>query len=780
MAQVIAKIVFVSGEAFIRDGAGNSRRARAGEPLREGETLVTGSGAQVQVAFEDGRDMVLGSNQTLFLDVSVAAETKPDATDSALLAGSGDVDKIVQALNEGGDLDAVVEDTAAGAAGSAGDSGHSFVRLMRITETVDPLEFQFETPGGTGEAQLAATVENIPPIVVEGVSSPISLEGEDLVFLVTLSGETREPTSFTLLLTDITAAFGEDYTGSLVFTNGVTYDPLTGLVTVPAGVDGFSVSVPTVEENVFEPDEGLTLTVGGVVGTGTIVNNDAPPEVVSVDGSDPAINGVLVPEGDVAVFTVTLSNPSSTPTVFALSLVNGSALLGSDYAAGMSFSNGVTFDPATGLITIPPGVADFTVSVPTLDDNVYEGNETFGLTVGGVTGTGTIVDDADIPAIIRVGAADPALDGVVVPEGTTAVFTVEMSNPSLLDTVFDLNLTSGTATLGLDFTNALSFSNGVSYDAATGKITVPAGVTSFTVAVPTTDDTIYEQPETFNLQVGGVTGIGTITDNDEAPVVTHVGGAGGSIDSVTVPEGAAAAFTVSLSNASSTPSTFALTLAGGTALMGADFTGEMAFSNGVTYNAATGLVTVPPGVVSFQVVVPTVDDSVFEPTEQFTLSVGGVTGVGTITDNDLKPSVTHVGGDDPNVDSVTVTEGTTAVFTVNLSQASNAPMTLTFALMDGSAALGVDYTDGLSFSSGVVYANGSIVVPAGVTSFTVSVPTLNDSLAEPTEQFSLAVGGVTGTGIILDNDGGTPGVPLVTHVGDGAGLNNVTVSEGDA
>ncbi|CAH1547151.1 hypothetical protein THOG05_80176 [Vibrio rotiferianus] len=58
------------------------------------------------------------------------------------------------------------------------------------------------------------------------------------------------------------------------------------------------------------------------------------------------------------------------------------------------------------------------------------------------------------------------------------------------------------------------FSDGVTYDANTGQITVPAGVTMFTATVDTTQDTLDEPDETFFLNVGGVQGTATIVDDD--------------------------------------------------------------------------------------------------------------------------------------------------------------------------------------------------------------------------------------------------------------------------
>ena len=200
-------------------------------------------------------------------------------------------------------------------------------------------------------------------------------------------------------------------------------------------------------------------------------------------------------------------------------------------------------------------------------------------------------------------------------EGDNAVFTVNLSNAGSTPTTFSLALNPGTATAGSDYNAALnnqSFSNGVVYNAITGQLTVPAGVTSFTVTVPTINDTVSEPTETFSLTVGGKTGTATIIDNDAAPTVSTVSpavdSAGGQVD-----EGDNAVFTVNLSNASSTPTTFSLALNAGTATAGSDYNGTLtnqSFSNGVTYNAATGQVSVPAGVTSFTVSVPTLNDTV--------------------------------------------------------------------------------------------------------------------------------------------------------------------------
>ncbi|MCE5365341.1 Calx-beta domain-containing protein, partial [Pseudomonas anguilliseptica] len=187
------------------------------------------------------------------------------------------------------------------------------------------------------------------------------------------------------------------------FSNGVTYDPATGLVTVPAGVTGFSVSVPTLTDTVTgEPVETVTLTIGGQTGTGGIIDTTGAPTIGSVEAGAPGVADDNVNEGQTLTFNVSINGTSTQPVSYALSL-GGTATAGSDYNATLtnaSFSNGVTYDPATGLVSVPAGVTGFSVSVPTLTDTVTgEPVETVTLTIGGQTGTGGIVDTTGAPTI---------------------------------------------------------------------------------------------------------------------------------------------------------------------------------------------------------------------------------------------------------------------------------------------------------------------------------------------------------------------------------------------
>ncbi|CAH1550683.1 hypothetical protein THOE12_100188 [Vibrio rotiferianus] len=489
------------------------------------------------------------------------------------------------------------------------------------------------------------------------------------------------------------------------------------------------------------------------------------------------INSPTVNEGENVVFDITLDQPGNQDTELTLILNDGTAFDGEDFDSQLveiSLPDGTIINPQVGpqgelVVTLPSGESGLQLTIPTIEDDITEGDESF--TLSGTTtaqqtpvqGTATIVDNDDTPTV-----TDVALVGETVPEGQPAEFKVTLSNASSSDQTYTIGLLNGTAGDDDYDTNVsnIVFSDGVTYDANTGQITVPAGVTMFTATVNTTQDTIDEPDETFDLQVGGVTGTATIQDDDDAPVITDV-----ALVGETVPEGQPAEFKVTLSNASSSDQTYTIGLLNGTA--GDDDydtnVSNIVFSDGVTYDANTGQITVPAGVTMFTATVDTTQDTIDEPDETFALQVGGVTGTATIQDDDDAPVITEVA-----LVGETVPEGQPAEFKVTLSNTSSSDQTYTIGLVNGTAGDN-DYDTNVSnivFSDGVTYdANtGQITVPAGVTMFTATVDTTQDTIDEPDETFALQVGGVTGTATIQDDDD----APVITEVA----LVGETVPEG--
>ncbi|MFM4956641.1 type I secretion C-terminal target domain-containing protein [Aeromonas veronii] len=108
-----------------------------------------------------------------------------------------------------------------------------------------------------------------------------------------------------------------------------------------------------------------------------------------------------------------------------------------------------------------------------------------------------------------------------------------------------------------------------------------------------------------------------------------------------------------------------------------------------------------------------------------------------------------------NIASDSELEGTSLQHVVTLSGATNVVTQYSFSIAGtgANAATNADWGRP-TFSHGVTLsADGkSVSVPAGVTSFTVTVPTVNDRLVETNETLQVTVGDKSGTGTIIDND----------------------------
>ncbi|MDP4201947.1 MAG: right-handed parallel beta-helix repeat-containing protein [Bacteroidota bacterium] len=244
-----------------------------------------------------------------------------------------------------------------------------------------------------------------------------------------------------------------------------------------------------------------------------------------------------------------------------------------------------------------------------------------------------------------------AVNSPTVTEGSSLVFNVTLSIASSTAVVFTPALTSGTATVGTDTGTPIQYSTNGGNTWTTwssGSITIPPGVTSLRIRVPTIDDAIVEQPETLQLSVnvtsGNTTnttasGTGTINDNDVATIATI------AVSSPTVTEGSSLVFNVTLSIASSTAVVFTPALTSGTATVGTDTGTPIQYSTngGSTWTTwSSGSITIPAGVTSLRIRVPTIDDAIVEQTETLQLSVsvssGNTTnttafGTGTINDS---------------------------------------------------------------------------------------------------------------------------------------------------
>jgi len=142
MSTAIASVVAVIGEAHVRNAKGELRAIKPGDVIFEGDTIITSANGRVELKSVEGRGLEIEPNQTVAITAELTEATRPQNQEASL--GDASIDQVLATLEQGGDLNAVLEETAGGLDGGGNSNdGNNFVRLLRIQEGVDPLSFNF-------------------------------------------------------------------------------------------------------------------------------------------------------------------------------------------------------------------------------------------------------------------------------------------------------------------------------------------------------------------------------------------------------------------------------------------------------------------------------------------------------------------------------------------------------------------------------------------------------------------------------------------------------------
>ena len=332
-------------------------------------------------------------------------------------------------------------------------------------------------------------------------------------------------------------------------------------------------------------------------------------------GTTISVSDVQVLEGGgKAAFTISLSQASTSNVIIDYGTADNTAIAGSDYTT------------RTGRITFSPGQTSKVRTVNILQDTVQESNETFsmqlsrprGASLGQASATATIVDDDTV-----VGDTTISVSDVQVSEGGgKAAFTISLSQASTSNVIIDYGTADNTAIAGLDYTTR------------TGRILFSPGQTSKVRTVVILQDTQSESDETFTMQISNPVNVTLGQASATATIVDDDAGDGGttiSVSDVQVPEGGGkAAFTISLSQASTSNVIIDYGTADNTAIAGLDYT------------TRTGRILFSPGQTSKVRTVNILQDNVQEPDETFTMQIsnpvnvtlGQASATATIVDDD--------------------------------------------------------------------------------------------------------------------------------------------------
>lgn len=310
---------------------------------------------------------------------------------------------------------------------------------------------------------------------------------------------------------------------------------------------------------------------------------------------------------------------------------DGTAIAGSDYTA------------TSGTLNFGPGELSKTISIPIINDNIYEGEtETFTLTLSGPTGSAIVSGPSTTTIKIADNQFKPFVVGsnVRISEGDSgtknAAVNVTLANASFETITVDYATANGSATAGDD------------YVATSGTLTFPPGTTSATINVVIKGDTTLEQDETFSVNLSNATNASFIVNtnpsvtiaNDDATVQL-------SNAALNVNEGAGfAEVTVTRSGDSSRTATVHYSTTDTAGLQNCTVSNGQA-SERCDYGTTVGRVQFAIGETVKTIIIPIVDDALVEGNESFTVNLNGPAGANlgapnaatiTVVDNDTTPA----------------------------------------------------------------------------------------------------------------------------------------------
>ena len=402
-------------------------------------------------------------------------------------------------------------------------------------------------------------------------------------FRVTLEGTpVPETVVVTFGIIQGTALPGQDYRVQTV-----------GPLRFPPGTREQSIDIEILDDEIQETNETFTIALTSVehagigIGTSTIT-------IVDDDEASLSINDVRAKESSgEAIFTVSLSNPSSTAITVNYSTEDGTALAGQDYTT------------VGGTLRFSENDANLTrtIRVPLVDNDEDKPDETFVVRLSGVVGAvieddegiGTIEDD-EPPITVNI------YDGRAQEDAGSLEMAARLSRASSQKTVtVRFSSSDKTATSSTD------------YAATTGLLIFERGSTEGKVLIEVIDDQIVEGDETFevmlsnprNAVIGQAQATGTIVENEQTPQLL--------IPNISVLESeGVAVFSMTLSIPSTVPVIVNYETEDGSAEAGTD------------YVRTAGTLTFSPGEVEKEVHVELLQDGQDWRVETFSLILGPV------------------------------------------------------------------------------------------------------------------------------------------------------------
>jgi hypothetical protein len=495
----------------------------------------------------------------------------------------------------------------------------------------------------TGLYRINDDVNDLPPslsignVTVSESTTPAVLDVD-----LTFSGETtatERPIVVDYTTVNGSAIAGTDYTSVA-----------PGQLTITAGSNGGTISIPITPNTTDEPDRSFGVTLTSATPAGVQIDDAEGTVTITDDEADVPRPGFSVADATVeenegpGVLTVTLDAPTVNDVTFAV----GTADAGATDAGTGAGSN--DYNAPLTTVTIPAGQPSATVSVPVTADSVFEGDEDVTVTVGLAQGETDAVGGTDTSTLTITNddvAPSITLNTQSGSEGTDISVIATVTGQAQANTEFDLTVTGSSA-------GSNNAAEGIDYDDSGLQGVIPGGTTSGAKVVLRTirleQDTIDEPTESIGVlvqdsagNVADASSVYRINDDpsDVPPSITLS-------DATVSEEDGTATVAVDLAFDGETDETerdivLNYKTTNGSATSGSDYTAVTA-----------GQLTIPAGTMSEQIAIPVTDDSSDENDQTFTVSITSVVpGETPVTDG--QALVTIEDNDEPEAVAPTLT-----------------------------------------------------------------------------------------------------------------------------
>ncbi len=502
------------------------------------------------------------------------------------------------------------------------------------------------------------------------------------------------------------ALFSIDASGVLTFNTAPNFE-----TPMDANLDGvYEVTVQVDDGNLGLDTQAISVTVTDV--------NDAP--VITSDGGA-ATAAINAAESQTAVTTVTYSDADVPADSISYSLVGGAdaALFSIDARGVLTFNSAPNFETPTDANL--DGVYEVTVQVD--DGNL--GTDTQAISV-------TVTDVNDAPVITSDGGAATA--AINAAESQMAVTTVAYTDADVPADAISYSVVGGAdaALFSIDAGGVLTFNTAPNFE--TPNDANLDGVYEVTVQVD--DGNLGLDTQAISV---------TVTDVNDAPVITSDGGAATAV--INAAESQMAVTTVTYSDADVPADSISYSLVGGAdaALFSIDASGVLTFNTAPDFETPTDANL--DGV--YEVTVQVDDGNLGLDTQAISV---------TVTDANDAPVITSDGG--AATAAINAAENQTAVTTVTYSDADVPADSISHSLVGGAdaALFSIDASGVLTFNTAPNFETPTDANLDGVYEVTVQLDDGNGGI--DTQALSVTVTDVNDAPVLTP---GAPSLPSITE-----------------